>query len=544
MPAPPTLITIAPELVLAIAEHLPLHGLQALVRCNRLLYHLLLRFLYQRAIAARQTFNCRYTDCFLRDENAWKGRPWMGNPRQVTLCLAAGLDVNTIVFCHDAYTRLHLAALNKWNHRWPGRESRERYAEEEEEVMRLLLAHGADANTASNGGASPLHLVGRENDIKMVALLLDHGADVNKADGKSMSPLNYAVRDSWGLTTIGILLEHGADPNNVDSEGRSPLHFAVRYSKRCESPDVVVLLLEHGADPNKVDKRLEAPLHYTYGVGVEEVAHLLKYGANPNKADEKGKTRLHHALGGIVWEPELAVLLLDHGADANLADGNGRSPLNYAVMRHSCKMVACLLEHGANPNLWKGRPWSPLQDALHRLKTYKTHTSHDKWQDTKRSLSDIVKLLVTAGARVERLEKTKRGLVKTICARQTQPTPAFPPAERSEPTPNNTISLPQIASTKSVTSGPAQLPPTSEPPRDEMEEGWTKVERRKGKGKGKWKMKKVEHRPAVGGPTWADIARGGGASVNVFVGRGAGYSKPNTCQSGRSSKGNSALLRR
>jgi hypothetical protein len=70
----------------------------------------------------------------------------------------------------------------------------------------------------------------------------------------------------------------------------------------------------------------------------------------------------------------------------------------------------------------------------------------------------------------------------------------------------------------SVTTEPTQPPPTtSEPPRVdsvETEEGWKKVERKRWKGK---REKKVGTRSAGDVPTWADIARGGGVSVNVFI---------------------------
>jgi hypothetical protein len=73
---------------------------------------------------------------------------------------------------------------------------------------------------------------------------------------------------------------------------------------------------------------------------------------------------------------------------------------------------------------------------------------------------------------------------------------------------------------------PIQPPPTTPDPTRldsvETEEGW-KVERRKGKGK---REKKVGNRSAGGVPTWADIARGRGVSVNVFIGADAGYTKP------------------
>jgi ankyrin repeat protein len=526
MPAPPTLITIAPELVLAIAEHLPLHGLQALVRCNRLLYHLLLRVLYQRAVDARLEFNCDNGTCLVYTKKGRKGCPWLGNARQVTLCLAAGLDVNASVYCHGTYTRLHIAAA-KWgnNDTW----------EEEEEVMRLLLAHGADVNAVATGGESPLHVaIERSDRSEILPLLLDLGADVNKTDEKGRSPLHYAVTlRNRRPSAVRILLEYGADPNNVDWKGRCPLHYAVRFA-----PEQTRLLLERGADPNKVDERLKTPLHYAVKYAPEQTRLLLERGADPNKVDGRLETPLHYAVkfapkmtklllergadpnkvdGGLetpllyalrcrVWEPEL-VLLLEHGADANLADGNGYLPLHYAVTRKRpcCRMVACLLKHGADPNLWEGR--SPLQDALlgHR-------TCYGPWRQ-RREFTKIIRLLVKAGALVEMLGEQDRDLVKTILERRSLPTPAPVPAE---PTPNITLSLPQRSSTESDTTGPAQPPPTSEPPDDEMEEGWTKVERRKGKGKTE---KKVEHRAAGGGPTWADIARGSGASVNVIIGR-------------------------
>jgi hypothetical protein len=77
----------------------------------------------------------------------------------------------------------------------------------------------------------------------------------------------------------------------------------------------------------------------------------------------------------------------------------------------------------------------------------------------------------------------------------------------------------------SLTTGPTQPPPTSEPPRVdsvETEEGWKKVEKKRWKGK---REKMVGTRSAGSVSTWADIARGGGVSVNVFIGAGADYTK-------------------
>jgi ankyrin repeat protein len=357
MPTPPTLITIAPELLLSIAEYLPLHALQALVRCNRLLYHLLLGFLYKRAIPAGPIFKCCDWDweCLLADENGWKGRPWLGNARQVTLCLAAGMDVHMKFHCRETYTRLHLAARNRWDCFWPGRGSKYKSAQEEEEVMRILLAHGADVNTATESGRSPLHAATEYENFNMTTLLLDSGADVNKATKTGRTPLHFAVIYSlW--SPLDELLAHGADVNKSDTKGKMPLHYAVRNSD--SDSDRIRLLLQHGADPNKVDEDFKTPLHYCGRFRKMEV--LLQHGADPNKADDKGMTKFHYALDRRFADRYL-VLLLKYGADANLANGKGESPLQYAAKSADYTMVALLLEHGANPNSLVGQ--SPLQYA-------------------------------------------------------------------------------------------------------------------------------------------------------------------------------------
>jgi hypothetical protein len=252
MPAPPTLLTIAPELVLSIAEQLSLQDLHALVRCNRLLYHLLLRVLYHRAIVTRPTCHCRSLgrptlECLdfyshPKPKNFWKWCPWLDNARQVKLCLAAGMDVNMNLYCYSPCTRLHLAALNlaaEWD-------------SEEEAVVRVLLAHGADVNSATKSGESPLHLAVVKNSLKMMRLWLDHRADPNLVDGKGKLPLHYAVMYP-SCEMVACLLEHGANPNLW--VGRSPLQDAIHGHRTCNGPrrqrrefvKIIRLLVKEGA---------------------------------------------------------------------------------------------------------------------------------------------------------------------------------------------------------------------------------------------------------------------------------------------------------
>jgi ankyrin repeat protein len=194
---PVTLLTLLPEIVYSIAEHLPPAALNALVRSNRSLYHLLLRSLYTRAVTE------------LRFD--WKSEmPWWGTARQLELCLAAGLDPSKV---NDPYeqTLLHRA----W-HR-------------EGEVVQVLLDYGADVNARDKYEYTPLHFFSRYHEVPLsnLRLLLQRGADVNAGTRWGKRPLHYAVAYAQSTDLVAVLLEFEADPNVLDWEGNSPLRYAL-----------------------------------------------------------------------------------------------------------------------------------------------------------------------------------------------------------------------------------------------------------------------------------------------------------------------------
>ncbi|KAA8893845.1 ankyrin repeat-containing domain protein [Sphaerosporella brunnea] len=198
-----TLNTIPPELMLTIAEHLPLLDLHALVRTDHALYRLLLRSLYKRALAIATPITIDVDNPF----NHWRNSPWMGNARQVTLSLAAGMDPNMRIG-FGGITRLHLAAS-----RW--------YLSEEVEVMELLLARGADVDARDGTNRTPLHAASEVHTIepdrpdKPLKLLIQSGADVNARTIQGMTPLHYAVQYGQDPRIVALLMEHGADSTIV-----------------------------------------------------------------------------------------------------------------------------------------------------------------------------------------------------------------------------------------------------------------------------------------------------------------------------------------
>jgi len=95
------------------------------------------------------------------------------------------------------------------------------------EAARLLLASGADVHaTGRNATANqPLHAAVAGKRQELVELLVEHGADVNAQDGDGWTPLNLAAHEG-SLDTITYLLAHGADPSIASNAGQTPRQTA------------------------------------------------------------------------------------------------------------------------------------------------------------------------------------------------------------------------------------------------------------------------------------------------------------------------------
>jgi cytochrome c len=110
-------------------------------------------------------------------------------------------------------------------------------------AAKLLMERGADVNTVSTLGDTPLGpAIGRRN-IELIRLLLDHGANPNSAMGASQNVLHFAAAQGC-LDCVKALVEAGADVNaqTSDAQYRTPLHLA----KFGSFPEVADYLMMHG----------------------------------------------------------------------------------------------------------------------------------------------------------------------------------------------------------------------------------------------------------------------------------------------------------
>ncbi len=145
------------------------------------------------------------------------------------------------------------------------------------DIMRLLLAAGADVNAHLSGGRSMLH-----------------GAALYSNDA-----------------ALQLLLKAGAKPDATDNKGQTALHVAAQQG----SVPCVQLLLKAGVNADVRDAKGETPLHKAAAQGKDKaVKLLLDAGAAPKLRDAAGKSALDHAAVDRYWYEPTRRLLREAGA--------------------------------------------------------------------------------------------------------------------------------------------------------------------------------------------------------------------------------------
>jgi Ankyrin repeats (3 copies)/Ankyrin repeats (many copies) len=110
------------------------------------------------------------------------------------------------------------------------------------EIVRLLLAAGADPNAAKNRRkSSPLHYAAdgfvtgpgwdEKKQVETIRSLLHAGADIHLRDMNGATPLHRAVRTRCAAA-VRFLLQEGSDPTLRNKPGSTPFHLAVQNTGR------------------------------------------------------------------------------------------------------------------------------------------------------------------------------------------------------------------------------------------------------------------------------------------------------------------------
>lgn len=253
--------------------------------------------------------------------------------------------------------------------------------------------------TVKQGGLNPLFFAVQKNDIESARMLIEAGADVNSTSADGSTPLLTALykwdppkgtfvpgrgapatagssqRFSPNLSMARFLLDRGARVKVADGVGYTPLHgAALAVAKAARSgarqrsaygQTAAALALGAADEGADVAAALEESLAM--------VRHLLEAGADPNRqtvyptGGPAGDVRINPAPPGSSamhvaassGSVALVQILAERGGNPNLVRRDGHTPFSVAVLAGDLGVVKELAARGGDV---RGR-WSP-QDKI------------------------------------------------------------------------------------------------------------------------------------------------------------------------------------
>ena len=218
------------------------------------------------------------------------------------------------------------------------------------EIVKLLIAEGANVNIKDGQGNPPINYVGsRKNKIK--AYLREHGAK-RREELKAEESIHEAV-GFGSIELVKQFLKDGADVNARGQYGSTPLHRAASSG----SKEMIEFLIANGADVNAMNHD-ETPLdsHWSFGLKepTERSALLRKHG---------GKTGSELSIVIAANRRELKTVQqhIANGVDVNTTHDGGVTALHHAVSNRDRKLVQYLIDNGANVNARDESGSTPLE---------------------------------------------------------------------------------------------------------------------------------------------------------------------------------------
>lgn len=267
----------------------------------------------------------------------------------VQLLIARGADVNSAT--PTGSTPLHGAAL--YGH---------------EAVVRLLVEKGAKVDVANRAGYTPLTNSAGSANLSLMKFLIDAGGKINPPSDSVIPPISSAINRSW-MEGIEYLLGQGAKANaTVSDHGdlvmATVLNAMWKVDGSERAPEILQLLFKHGADPNYAPPSgFTAVMSAARANDTALLNVLLDAGCNPNAVSLVGATAFGSAVSANCLEAA-QFLVRKNAYKLAVNNESGRTTLHDAVTLGTVPMAELVLAVTPDPNQPDSLGFTPLDLAL------------------------------------------------------------------------------------------------------------------------------------------------------------------------------------
>ena len=220
----------------------------------------------------------------------------------------------------------------------------------------IFINIGANTDIQNERGYTALMIACANHRDEVVKLLIKKGADANVQCMGGFTAFTFAINlQMWSIVPLllGVI-----KPEHIDFKyhcGNTPLILGCKNTSRSldKTSEILIVkalqeLIVWGADVGAVNKRGYTPFLYAVENGnCAIVKFFLSMNVNVDQRNENKQTAL--ILAAKQKYPEIIDLLIQHGCDSNVKDRSGKTALYYAVHSQCSRTMQTLIRGGVSP---------------------------------------------------------------------------------------------------------------------------------------------------------------------------------------------------